>query len=55
VLERAHAAQGVATDDAALVEAIGGIVVVVVGDPQNVKITIRDDLDRVSSALGLGQ
>ncbi len=55
VLERAHAAQDVATDDAALVEAIGGTVVVVVGDPQNVKITIRDDLDRVASALGLGQ
>ena len=39
VLERAHAAHDDATDDAALVEAIGGTVVVVAGDSHNVKIT----------------
>jgi len=53
VLERAHAALDVATDDAALVEAIGGTVVVVVGDPENVKITEPADLQRVATALGL--
>ena len=33
-----------ATDDAALVEAIGGTVVVVPGDPRNLKITGPADL-----------
>ena len=44
VLRRAHAAGGNATDDAALVEAAGGRVVVVPGDPANTKITLRTDL-----------
>ena len=52
MLERAHLALEVATDDAALVEAIGGTVVVVAGDWQNVKITERADLERVAAALG---
>lgn len=43
-LRRAHAAGGEATDDAALVEAAGGRVVVVAGDPANTKITLRTDL-----------
>jgi 2-C-methyl-D-erythritol 4-phosphate cytidylyltransferase len=43
-LRRAHAAGGEATDDAALVEAAGGRVVVVPGDPANTKITRRTDL-----------
>ena len=43
-LRRAHAAGGEATDDAALVEAAGGRVVVVPGDPANRKITERGDL-----------
>ena len=43
-LRRAHAGAGEATDDAALVEAIGGRVVVVPGDPANTKITLRTDL-----------
>ena len=43
-LRRAHAAAGDATDDAALVEAAGGRVVVVPGDPANTKITLRTDL-----------
>ncbi|MFN8034517.1 MAG: 2-C-methyl-D-erythritol 4-phosphate cytidylyltransferase [Acidimicrobiia bacterium] len=44
VLRRAHAAGGDATDDAALVEAIGGTVVVVPGDRRNLKVTNPDDL-----------
>ena len=44
VLRRAHAAGGEATDDAALVEAAGGRVMVVPGDPANTKITLRTDL-----------
>jgi 2-C-methyl-D-erythritol 4-phosphate cytidylyltransferase len=45
-LRRAHAAGGEATDDAALVEAAGGVVAVVPGDPANTKITLRADLGR---------
>ena len=44
VLRRAHAGGAEATDDAALVEAIGGRVVVVPGDPRNRKLTTPDDL-----------
>ncbi|MGH9190205.1 MAG: 2-C-methyl-D-erythritol 4-phosphate cytidylyltransferase [Acidimicrobiales bacterium] len=44
-LRHAHAVGGEATDDAALVEAGGGDVVVVEGEPANVKLTTRDDLD----------
>jgi 2-C-methyl-D-erythritol 4-phosphate cytidylyltransferase len=43
-LRQAHAAGGEATDDAALVEAAGGRVMVVPGDPANTKITLRADL-----------
>jgi 2-C-methyl-D-erythritol 4-phosphate cytidylyltransferase len=43
-LRRAHDAGDRATDDAALVEAIGGKVVVVLGDLQNIKITHEADL-----------
>lgn len=43
-LRQAHAAGGEATDDAALVEAAGGRVMVVPGDPANTKITLRSDL-----------
>ena len=46
-LRRAHAAGGEATDDAALVEAIGGRVVAVEGDPANLKVTTADDLRRL--------
>ena len=45
MLRRAHAARGESTDDAALVEAQGGRVVVVDGDILNRKITTRDDLE----------
>lgn len=43
-LRAAHATGGDATDDAALVELAGGVVVVVPGDPENRKITTPDDL-----------
>ncbi len=51
VLERAHATGGDATDDAGLVESIGGVVVVVPGEPGNLKITRPSDL----GSLTLGQ
>jgi 2-C-methyl-D-erythritol 4-phosphate cytidylyltransferase len=43
-LRAAHASQSEGTDDASLVEALGGRVVVVPGEPDNRKITISDDL-----------
>jgi len=46
-LRRAHATADDATDDAALVEATGGTVVVVAGDPANVKVTRAEDLERL--------
>jgi 2-C-methyl-D-erythritol 4-phosphate cytidylyltransferase len=44
VLRRAHAAEGDATDDAGLVEALGGVVRVVPGEAHNVKVTLPADL-----------
>lgn len=44
VLRRAHADGGDATDDAGLVESMGGSVVVVEGGPENLKITCPQDL-----------
>jgi 2-C-methyl-D-erythritol 4-phosphate cytidylyltransferase len=44
VLRRAHLSGDDGTDDAALVEAAGGRVVVVAGEPDNRKITHPDDL-----------
>jgi 2-C-methyl-D-erythritol 4-phosphate cytidylyltransferase len=46
VLRRAHEAEPDATDDAALVEALDGRVVVVRGRVENFKITTVDDLER---------
>ncbi len=46
ILDRAHASGADATDDAALVEAVGGRVVVVPGESANVKITDPADLER---------
>jgi len=43
-LRKAHAGRPEATDDAALVEAVGGRVVVVPGDVHNLKITNPEDL-----------
>jgi 2-C-methyl-D-erythritol 4-phosphate cytidylyltransferase len=50
MLRAAHATGGDATDDAALVEAIGGNVVVVPGDPRNLKVTGPADL-MIAAAL----
>lgn len=44
VLRRAHQAGQDATDDAALVESAGGRVVLVDGQPDNLKITVPTDL-----------
>ncbi len=44
MLRDAHAAAGDATDDAGLVESIGGKVVVVEGDRWNLKLTTPEDL-----------
>jgi 2-C-methyl-D-erythritol 4-phosphate cytidylyltransferase len=49
VLTRAHANGHDATDDAALVEVLGGRVVVVAGELDNVKITVPGDLARATS------
>jgi 2-C-methyl-D-erythritol 4-phosphate cytidylyltransferase len=51
VLVRAHETAADATDDAALVEALGGRVVVVPGEPQNVKITEPGDLSGLASTV----
>lgn len=51
VLRAAHAAGGEATDDAALVEQTGGRVVVVPGDPDNIKLTRPSDLLRLTEIL----
>ena len=46
VLREAHAGDQLdATDDAAMVERIGGTVVHVMGDPMNFKITVPMDLE----------
>ena len=45
VLRRAHTTNAEGTDDASLVEAAGGRVVIVPGDPANRKITVPDDLE----------
>ena len=50
VLRKAHAGGGEATDDASLVESVGGTVVVVPGDPANIKVTTAHDL-RLAEAL----
>ncbi len=52
-LVRAHGAGGRATDDAALVERLGGRVVVVPGDEANVKITRPEDLRAAHRAGGV--
>jgi 2-C-methyl-D-erythritol 4-phosphate cytidylyltransferase len=50
-LRRAHAGDSDATDDAGLVEACGGRVKVVEGDPRLLKVTAVADLDRIASWL----
>ena len=51
LLRAAHAAGGDATDDAALVESVGGTVVVVPGEAANLKITEGRDLLVAESLL----
>ena len=51
VLRDAHATGGEATDDAALVEQTGGRVVVVSGEPDNIKLTRPGDLVRLTEVL----
>jgi 2-C-methyl-D-erythritol 4-phosphate cytidylyltransferase len=50
VLRTAHASRADASDDAVLVEACGGRIVTVPGDPANIKITTPQDL-RLAGAL----
>lgn len=50
-LRAAHGASPEGTDDAAVVEASGGRVVVVAGEPTNFKITTPDDLARARSIV----
>jgi 2-C-methyl-D-erythritol 4-phosphate cytidylyltransferase len=50
-LRAAHADAAEATDDAALVEQRGGKVVVVAGDPRNIKVTTVADLALVTTLL----
>jgi 2-C-methyl-D-erythritol 4-phosphate cytidylyltransferase len=53
VLRKAHAGNPEATDDAGLVEAVGGTVVVVAGEERNRKITTPDDLLILSALVNL--
>lgn len=50
-LRAAHATGADATDDAALIEAADGRVVIVPGDPSNLKVTTPADLDMVIALL----
>jgi len=55
VLRAAHAgADEDATDDASMIEKIGGIIAIVDGDPANLKVTYPEDL-AVAEALRSGQ
>jgi len=51
LLREAHTAGTVGTDDAELVEAAGGKVVTVIGEPRNVKLTVAYDLELLRSLL----
>jgi 2-C-methyl-D-erythritol 4-phosphate cytidylyltransferase len=55
MLRDAHADNREASDDAALVETLGGAVVIVPGEHTNVKITTADDLVVASALLAAGQ
>jgi 2-C-methyl-D-erythritol 4-phosphate cytidylyltransferase len=50
-LRAAHESRGVDTDDAALVEAAGGKVVVVEGERRNLKLTLVDDLELAQALI----
>ncbi|MGH9184530.1 MAG: IspD/TarI family cytidylyltransferase [Acidimicrobiales bacterium] len=51
LLRRAHEGDPEATDDAALVEAIGGKVITIEGEPGNLKVTTPGDLDIAAALL----
>jgi 2-C-methyl-D-erythritol 4-phosphate cytidylyltransferase len=51
MLRKAHAGEPEATDDAGLIEALGGIVVIVEGDRANFKITAPEDLILAAALL----
>lgn len=53
-LRRAYAAGTSGTDDAALVEAAGGTVVIVPGEPRNVKLTVAADVELAQALLDTG-
>jgi 2-C-methyl-D-erythritol 4-phosphate cytidylyltransferase len=55
VLRAAHATATEATDDAAVVEAGGGRVVVVPGEVDNRKLTVADDLDWARERVAAGE
>jgi 2-C-methyl-D-erythritol 4-phosphate cytidylyltransferase len=55
MLRDAHANNLDASDDATLVEAIGGAVVIVPGEQTNVKVTTADDLVVASALLAAGE
>jgi 2-C-methyl-D-erythritol 4-phosphate cytidylyltransferase len=50
-LEAAHVTEGIGTDDAALVEAAGGSVVVVEGETRNLKLTLVSDLELAQALI----
>jgi 2-C-methyl-D-erythritol 4-phosphate cytidylyltransferase len=54
VLRQVHQGDPDATDDAALVELAGGLVMVVPGEAGNVKLTLPADLERLEAALLVG-
>jgi 2-C-methyl-D-erythritol 4-phosphate cytidylyltransferase len=51
LLREAHAGGWIGTDDAALVEEVGGKVVTVAGEPRNVKLTVAYDLELLRTLL----
>jgi len=54
-LRDAHAAlEGSYTDDAGMVEENGGRVVVIPGDPRNLKVTFPEDLAVVRALMATG-
>lgn len=55
VLRAAHAHEGVDTDDAALIEAAGGKVVIVEGERRNLKLTLAADLELAQALLDQGR
>jgi 2-C-methyl-D-erythritol 4-phosphate cytidylyltransferase len=54
VLREAYATGATVTDDAALVESVGGKVVAVPGDPRNMKLTVAYDLEVMRAMLDDG-